>query len=80
MRGLTSTLVLGVSLVGLVAYIYFVDSKKPASGAPEAKAKVFSAAADQVEELRFTNAKGETSRVEKAGGEWKLVEPEATAW
>ena len=33
MRGLTSTLLLVVVLAGLGAYIYFVDSKKPAATA-----------------------------------------------
>lgn len=78
MRGLKSTGALAVILVGLVAYIYFVDSKKPASGTPEAKARVFTAEADQIEEVRITNTKGETSRVQKSNAEWKLVEPEAT--
>ena len=31
MRGLTSTLLLVVVLAGLGGYIYFVDSKRPAS-------------------------------------------------
>lgn len=78
MRGLKSTAALGVLLIGLVAYIYFVDSKQPASGTPEAKARVFTAEADQIEEVQVTNTKGETSRVQKANGEWKLVAPEPT--
>ena len=45
MRGLTSTLILVVVLAGLGGYIYFVDSKKPATspateGEP-AKEKLF---------------------------------------
>ena len=49
MRGLKSTIALLVVLVGLVAYIYFVDSKKPASDAPETKAKAFTVDTDQIE-------------------------------
>ena len=41
MRGLKSTLALGVVLIGLVAYIYFVDRNKPTSDALEVKAKAF---------------------------------------
>ena len=47
MRGLKSTIALLAILIGLVAYIYFVDSKKPASDAPETKAKAFTVDADQ---------------------------------
>lgn len=76
MRGLKSTLALLVVLVGLVAYIYFVDSKKPASGAAETKAKAFTVDADQIEEIQITPASGEPSRVQKTNGSWQLVEPE----
>ena len=78
MRGLKSTIALVVVLIGLVAYIYFVDSKKPASDAPETKAKAFTVDADQIEEIRIKPAAGEASRVEKANGTWQLVEPEKT--
>ena len=77
MRGLKSTLFLLVVLGGLVAYIYFVDSKKPASGT-ETKDKAFAALdATQIEELQLKSETGETSRVQKTGDTWKLVEPEA---
>ena len=51
MRGLTSTLVLGVSLVGLVAYIYFVESKRDPA-AENANPKAFAElTADTIEEV-----------------------------
>ncbi len=78
MRSLKSTLVLVVVLAGLVAYIFFVDRKKPASGAPDVKAKAFTVDADQIEEIRIKPASGEASRVEKTNGSWQLVEPEKT--
>jgi hypothetical protein len=78
MRGLKSTIGLVVVLIGLVAYIYFVDSKKPPSDAPEVKAKAFTVDADQIEEIRLKPAAGEASRVEKTNGTWQLVEPEKT--
>ena len=76
MRGVKSTIALIVVLIGLVAYIYFVDSKKPASGAPETKAKAFTVDADQIEEIHIKPASGDASRVQKANGSWQLVEPE----
>jgi len=75
-RGLKSTIALVVVLIGLVAYIYFVDSKKPASDAAETKAKAFTVDADQIEEIQIKPASGEASRVQKTGGSWQLVEPE----
>ena len=78
MRGLKSTIALVVVLIGLVAYIYFVDSKKPASDAPETKAKAFTVDADQIEEIQIKPASGEASRVQKTNGTWQLVEPEKT--
>jgi hypothetical protein len=77
-RGLRSTIALLTVLVGLVAYIYFVDSKKPASDAAETKAKAFTVDADQIEEIQIKPASGEASRVHKTNGSWQLVEPEKT--
>ena len=76
MRGLKSTIALLAVLIGLVAYIYFVDSKKPASGAPETKTKAFTVDADQIEEIHIKPASGDASRVQKTNGTWQLVEPE----
>ena len=76
MRGLKSTIALLVVLIGLVAYIYFVDSKKPASGAAETKAKAFTVDADQIEEIQIKPASGDASRVQKTNGTWQLTEPE----
>jgi hypothetical protein len=75
-RGLKSTIALLVVLIGLVAYIYFVDSKKPASDAPETKAKAFTVDADQIEEIQIKPTSGDASRVAKANGTWQLIEPE----
>jgi len=77
-RGLKSTIALAVVLLGLVGYIYFVDSKKPASGAAEVKAKAFTVEADQIEEIQIKPAAAESSRAEKTNGTWQLVEPEKT--
>jgi uncharacterized protein DUF4340 len=77
-RGLTSTIALLVVLGGLVAYIYFVDSKKPASDATETKTKAYTVDADQIEEIQIKPASGEASRVQKTNGSWQMVEPEKT--
>ena len=79
MRGLTSTLILVVVLAGLGAYIYFVDSKRPAAGADGSSAtkeKVFTVDVDKINELRVTY-KGQSSSLKKTEGGWKLTEPSA---
>ncbi|MBY0497115.1 MAG: DUF4340 domain-containing protein [Cyanobacteria bacterium] len=80
MRGLTSTLILVVVLAGLGAYIYFVDSKRPAASAggssPETREKVFTIEADKINELRVVFA-GESSLLRKEPGGWKMIEPAA---
>jgi hypothetical protein len=74
MRG-KSTLALTVILIAVVAYIYFVDSKKPVNDTA-AKEKAFSGVtADDVEELQVKSESGETSRLQKTAGKWQLVEP-----
>jgi hypothetical protein len=77
MRGLTSTLILVVVLAGLGAYIYFVDSKRPAAsadGSSATKEKVFTVEAEKINELRVT-AQGETSLLRKDASGWKMIEP-----
>lgn len=73
MRRLGSTIALVVVLAGLGAYIYFVDSKRPASGIEE-KQKVFAVEADKIEEITVTSA-GETSTLRKVDGAWKMTAP-----
>jgi len=72
-----STLALVLVLVGLGAYIYFVESKKPAPGTTTNE-KVFAGVeAGQVNELRIT-ANGQTSVLVKKDAGWQMTEPEAT--
>jgi hypothetical protein len=76
-RGLTSTLILVVVLAGLGAYIYFVDSKRPApaaDGSTAAKEKVFTVDPDKINELRITY-QGQTAALKKEGAGWKMTEP-----
>jgi hypothetical protein len=75
MRSFRSIAVLGVLLVGLVAYLYFVDSKKPVDQAEE-KAKVFAGLeADKIEEVKIDTVAGDTTVAQKAADGWKLVSP-----
>jgi hypothetical protein len=74
MKGAWSTLALVAVAAGLGAYIYFVDANRSDT---EVKEKVFTVAADDVEELRVT-AKGDTTVLKKADGAWSVVEPLAT--
>ena len=76
MRGLTSTIILVLVLAGLGAYIYFVDSKKPAGGLEE-KQKVFTVEADKINEVTVT-AENETTSLKKENGTWKITAPLAT--
>jgi hypothetical protein len=73
MRGLWSTLGLVVVLAGLGGYIYFVDSKRPASSVEE-KPKVFTIEADKIDELTVTSER-ETSTLRKNDGTWKMTAP-----
>ncbi len=80
MRSFRSTLILLVVLAGLVGYIYFVESKKPATPAEAAKPKVFSVTADKIIELSVKPASGDTTVLKKSDGAWKVAQPvESTA-
>lgn len=75
MRG-WSTLALGVVLVALVGFYYFLDPKRDPSASTEKKEKPFgSVVANDIEELRVKTG-NDTARVQKTDGKWQLVEPE----
>jgi hypothetical protein len=73
MRGLTTTIILVLVLAGLGAYIYFVDSERPAGGIEE-REKVFTVEAEQIEQITVT-AKGETTTLTRTDGVWKITAP-----
>ena len=76
MRELRSTLILIVVLAGLVGYIYYRNNREAAP--TDAKEKAFaSVTAEDIEEIQIKLAGGETSRVQKMDGVWKVVAPEA---
>jgi hypothetical protein len=75
MRGLKSTLFLGLVLAGLAAYLYFVDRERPL-GETEPKEKAFAAVpSDDIEEIEIKSVDGQTTKLRKADGKWSLVEP-----
>ena len=75
MRSFRSLLVLAAVLGGLVAYLYFVDAKKPVDETEE-KAKVFTGVeADKIDEVRIDTVAGGASTVQKGADGWKLVSP-----
>jgi hypothetical protein len=75
MRGVKSLALFVIVLAGLGAYIYFVESKKPAGEAADAKPKVFSLDADKINELSVKAAGGEKTVLKKTGTDWQVVEP-----
>ncbi len=82
MRGFRSLTIITAVLLGLGAYIYFVESERPASYEEEAKDKVFTVESDSIREIRIRSESGETTSLEKGGTgtPWKLTAPlEATA-
>jgi hypothetical protein len=80
MRGLRSFLVLLVVAIGLGAYIYFVERKRPsAEDAATKREKVFTVESSAIEELEIQSEKGERTKLTKTGGAWRIVAPEATA-
>lgn len=76
MKGLKSTIALAVVLAGLGAYIYFVSWKQPDTpDAGKKTDKVFTVAADKIQEIKITNAAGEAVTAKKNGAAWALAEP-----
>ncbi len=76
MRAFRSTLILLVVLVGLLAYIYFIESKKASNPAgDDAKQKVFSVTADKIAELTVRPAAGDPTVLRKTDGAWEIVQP-----
>ena len=73
MKGLKSTIVLLLVLVALVGYIYYAD-RDGGSESDLERAFALLEAGDIVE-VQIRSASGETSRVEKSGETWRLVEP-----
>jgi hypothetical protein len=75
MRGGKSFIVLlGVGLA-LLAYIYFVELNRDPAGTAAAKPKVFTLAADKLEEIEIRAASGEVTTLKKQGTDWQIAQP-----
>lgn len=73
---LRNTLVLLAILLGLSAYVYFVEVKQhqKEEKAQEEADKLFSLVKDSIESVTFANPNG-TITVKKIQGEWRITEP-----
>jgi len=75
MRGVWSTGILAVVLVGLLGYIYFIDSKREPPGSTT-KEKLFGTVKpEDLEEMQVKSAEGEMTRLQKVDDKWQIVEP-----
>jgi hypothetical protein len=73
-RGLRSTLALGVILSGLAAYIFLVENKKPAGDIP-VKTKAWTIESGAISDVTIRSSGGDTTRLRKKDGNWTLAEP-----
>jgi len=77
MRSFRSLVILIALFGGLLAYLYFVDAKKPVEQTEE-KAKVFAGVEpDKIDELKVSTVAGGVARLQKGADGWKLTEPAA---
>ena len=77
MRGLRSFVGLLVVLIGLGAYLYFVESKRDPADTAEKRAKVFTVEADAIQEVTVRSESGQRTTLRKSGSDWQIVEPTA---
>jgi hypothetical protein len=75
MRGLRSFIGLVIVLIALGAYLYFVESKRTPGDDAAKKTKVFAVESDKIEEVTVRSESGDTTKVEKKGGNWQIVAP-----
>jgi hypothetical protein len=76
MRGVRSLIALVVVFGGLLAYLYFVDAKRPVTPeGVEPRDKVFKVESDKVEELRVTSSGGDTTTLKKEKDGWQMLSP-----
>ena len=75
MRGLRSFLGLLVVLIGLGAYLYFVESKRDPADTGEKRDKVFTVEADAIQEVVVRSESGQRTTLKKSGSDWQIVEP-----
>ena len=79
MRGVRSFVILLVVALGFGAYLYFVEAKRDPMESGDTKEKVFTVDAEKIDELTIKPESGERTTLKKAGTEWQVVEPAASA-
>ena len=75
MRGLRSFAGLVVVMLALGAYLYFVESKRPAGSDAEKKDKAFAVEADKIDQITVKSESGERTTLRKNGTDWAIAEP-----
>jgi hypothetical protein len=75
MRGLRSFIGLLVVALALGAYLYFVESKRTPGDDAEKRDKVFTVAADAIEEVTIKSEAGDRTTLKKTGTEWQVTAP-----
>ena len=75
MRGLRSFVALLVILIGLGAYLYFVESKRTPGDDAEKRDKVFTAESDKIDGMSIRSESGERTTLRKSGTAWQIVAP-----
>ena len=77
MRSVKPLLALAVAFAGLLAYLVFVDAKKPVTPeGEETRDKVFGdVASDKIVSLRIVSSAGETSSLVKEKDAWQMTAP-----
>jgi hypothetical protein len=78
MRGLRSFVAMLVILIGLGAYVYFVESKRNPGDDTEKRDKVFSVEADKIDEFTIKSESGERTTLKRSGSDWQVVQPLTT--
>ena len=61
------------TLLGLGAYLYFVESKRTPADDAEKLDKVFAVEADAIDEVTIRSDKGEQTTLKKSGTDWKIT-------
>jgi hypothetical protein len=75
MHRFRSTLILLVLALGLGAYLYFIDSKRPVED-EDAKKKVFSYDTEKINQVEIKLSSGEVTSLKKdSTGGWNIVKP-----
>lgn len=79
MRGLRSTILLVVALVGVGGYAYYLKDKPQDSGTGQEKVFPGATAADKIDEITVKSEGGDTTTLKRESTGWKIVAPLATA-